>query len=957
MSHLTENVFEELKIELEGDIYTDKLRRNMLSTDGSIFRVEPLCVVYPKTVKDVQAVCKFAHKYNFSIHSRGTGSGLCGSAIGQGIVLDFTKYMNKLISIERTSDEAGVFTCQPGYKYGELEAKLKGTGLFFPPSPSSGEYATFGGMYGTNASGGYSVKYGNVADYIEDAEIVFHDGTVTTLSAIEATPFEELSVTLKNIYTLLSENAAEIEKAYPPIACNVCGYELRNAIADGRLRLHKVLGGSEGTFVVVTKLTFKIIRKKPFDSLIIAYFNDKISSAKASQLALTYNPAGIEIMDKSLIQLAVKEEPSLEGKLHTDIDNVLMIEFDGDTVEEVKELASTLVKEITGELLTQNIFVAVTEDEKSKFWAVRKAAVPILYQLKGKKKILALVEDAAVPTDTLTDYFEGLYKIFERHDVRFVTYGHIAKGLLHNRPLLDMKDPYDIDLLKVIADEVFELVMKLNGTISGEHGDGRLRSCYIPRQYSTIFGLFNNIKALFDPENLFNPDIKTKVDEYQMKKHLRYGADYGAVDYDNKQLIWDDSATFIEEAEKCHGCSKCTTVTTATRMCPVYKATRDEAAAPKAKANVLRTMLSGVIDKDAIYEESFQYVMERCINCGSCAIECPSKVNIPKLALEAKSRYAEKHGVPLNKKIYTNFELAGKTIRKLSPVISATMGPKLMRKLPELFVGLSAKREFIKFSPQSLFEQINKNEKPETENGKTVLFFAGCYTSYIKPEIGVSTVNVLKHLGYKVVTPDQTCCGIPHLSKGMAASTRKQIAKNKAKWGKLLDSVDYVVSACTSCVMSLTKEWGYYTQDEFTKKVAEKTVSVTSLIKPLLDDAELLSQDIKLAYHMPCHMRGIKDSNSSLDVMKKLPMVQVEDLKSNCCGMAGSFGMAAKNYDLSVTIGKPMVEKLVKSEAQIGVTDCPTCAMQMVHLGDKPVLHPIEVVDRCLKNNMIKEKE
>ncbi len=947
MDQLKENIFEELIASISGDLYTDKLRRHMLSTDGSIFRVEPLCVVYPKSVEDVQAVCKFANKHGISVHSRGAGSGLCGSAIGRGVVLDFSKYMNMLISIDEISDDVSEFTCQPGYKYGELEAKIKGTGMFFPPAPSSGEYATFGGMYGTNAGGAYSVKYGNVADYIVDAEIVMHDGTVTTLSEIEAKPIEELPVALRNIYTLLKDNEKDIKKAYPPIACNVCGYELREATNGGKLRLHKVLGGSEGTFAVVTKLTFKIIKKLPYDSLIVAYFTDKTTSSKASQIALKYNPAGIEIMDKSLIELAVAEDETLADKLRTDVDNVLMIECDGKTVAEVKKIANSIIEEIEAESLAESMFLAVTEEEKDKFWAVRKAAVPILYQLKGKKKILALVEDAAVPTETLVEYFDGLYKIFNKHNVQFVSYGHIAKGLLHNRPLLDLKDPYDIELLKVIADEVFELVMKLNGTISGEHGDGRLRSCYIPKQYSSIYGLFNNIKNLFDPEHMFNPYIKTKVDDFQMMKHLRYGADYGAIDYQKKQLIWDES--FIEEVEKCHGCSKCTTVTTATRMCPVYKATRDEAASPKAKANILRAMLSGIIDKESTYKDSFQNVMEKCVNCGSCAIECPSKVNIPKLAIEAKSRYAEKHGVPLNKSIYTNFELAGKTIRKLSPVMTYVMKPSFMRKLPELFVGLASKREFIKFSTKSLYELVGKNEKPINDNGKSVLFYAGCYAGYVKPEIGVSAVNVLTKLGYRVITPDQTCCGIPHLSKGMAAATRKQIAKNKAKWGKLVNEVDHIVATCSSCALSLNKEWSYYSNDDFVKNVAEKITTVSALINPQLEDSNLDKKNIKVAYHSPCHMRSLKESNSSINALKKLPIDSFEDLKSNCCGMAGSFGMAAKNYDLSIKIGKPMVEKLVSSDAEYGVTDCPTCAMQMEHLGNKQILHPIEIVDKCLK--------
>lgn len=941
---LNENIYEELRDNIAGDVYYDKLRRYMHSTDGSIFRVEPSCTVYPRSVEDVRAVCSFAARNKLAVHPRGAGSGLCGACIGQGIVIDFTKYMNQLLDLKLNPGVDGEFTCEPGYKYGQLEELIKGSGLFFPPSPSSGEYATFGGMYGTNAGGAYSVKYGNVADYIVDAEFVLADGTVTTLSAIENTPPEKLGDHFKSLFDLLKNNKESILGAYPNIACNVSGYELRDAAQSERLRLHKILGGSEGTLVVVTKLTFKLVRKLPYESLLVAYFDDKISSAKAAQIALRYNPAGIEIMDKSLLELASSYKKELADKIPQGVDNVLLIEFDGETAEEVKRSAEESMRRIQGDFLSKNIAIAVNEEEKEQFTAVRKAAVPILYLLKGKKKILALVEDAAVPTDTLIDYFDGLYEIFGRHGVSFVTYGHIAKGLLHNRPLLDMKDPQDIELLKVLADEVYELVSRLGGTISGEHGDGRLRSCYIPRQYKSVYDIFLRVKSIFDSNDMLNPDIKTVNDPYQMTKHLRYGADYRAADTGKKMLLWNEG--LVEEAEKCHGCSKCTTVTYATRMCPVYKVLKDEAAAPKAKANVLRALLSGSISSEALYTKAFQEVMNHCLNCGSCSIECPSKVNIPKLALEAKSRYAEKFGVPMQAKMVTMFEMVGRRFRKFAPIISFAMMPKFMRRLTKPISGLAPEREFIQFSTQSLSDIIDRTEGT---GSKVVMYFAGCYASYVRPEIGESTVDVLLDLGFKVVTPNQHCCGIPHLSKGLADKTRQQIAENIKCWGKLVDEVDYIVTSCSSCALALKKEWGYYLSGETVDKIAAKTIIVTDLVGPLLKDRNISRMEINLAYHQPCHMRLLPDPQSSMKALKLLPGVTVENLQSSCCGMAGSWGLADEHYDLSVKIGTPMVEKLVASNAQIGVTECPTCMMQMEHLGDKPVLNPIEVIDRCLK--------
>lgn len=950
MSSVDKNIFDELENSIKGEIYTDKVRRYMHSTDGSYFRIEPSCIVYPKDSSDVQKVVEFANKYGLSVHGRGAGSGLCGAAIGRGIVIDFCKYMNKLISYERISENEAIFTCEPGYRYGELEKYLKKnkTGMWFPPSPSSGEYATFGGMYGTNAGGSYSVKYGNVADYLVDAEVVFSDGSISLLSDIENTNLSDLKSNFKEIYDIVDANKEMIEKSYPPIICNVAGYDLRKATTPTTLRLHKILGGSEGTLGISTKLTFKVIKQKPFNSLVIAYFDNKTNSSLAAQIGLKFDPAGIEIMDKSLLSLAVTHEPSLEGKIPTDIDNVLMFEFEGDSFDEVKAMANETLEKIKSEGLSDRVYTAMNEEEKAQFWAVRKAAVPILYLLRGKKKILALVEDAAVPTDKLVEYFNGLNEIFSNYKVDFVSYGHIAKGLLHNRPLLDLKDPHDVGLLQPIADDVFDLVYRLNGTISGEHGDGRLRSCYIHKQYnSDLYSLFIKVKNILDPENIFNPDIKTSEDPAQMAKHLRYGVDYGAQDPEvNKQLVWNED--FILEAEKCHGCSKCTTVTTATRMCPIYKATRDESAAPKAKANILRGLLSGAISDKAMYEETFQYVMNRCVNCGSCSIECPSKVNIPKLALEAKSRYANKFGVPLEAKIETNLALAAKLTHKFSPVTSVIMKPKFTRKLMEITTGITGKREFVNFPTKSLSERINEVEG--SGNSKKALYFTGCYAEHMKPEVGESTVSVLNKLGYEVITPKQFCCGIPHLSKGMAKAAREQIKKNINSWGKLIEEVDVIVTACSSCALSLTKEWLYYQNDEMTEKIKNKTKFVMELIDPLLENSDLFNDTkFSVAYHQPCHMRLMKDSKSTIRALQKNKNVTVDNLDSGCCGMAGSWGMSAKNYDLSVKIGGQLNEKLTESDAAIGVTECPTCTMQMEHLSNKPVMHPIEVVDKCLK--------
>lgn len=933
--------FSQLAAQIEGEVHTDTFRRWMLSTDASIFQVMPVAVVYPKTTGDVQATVRFAGRHGLQVHPRGAGSGLCGSALGNGIVVDFSKYMNRLLQLDV---KEGWFECQPGFRLGELEAALTGSGLFFPPDPSSGEYATFGGMCNTNASGAHSVKYGNVADYFLDAEVVFSNGSTAVLSQLETADIKALPPNLQSLADLYQDNVDDIEAAYPPIACNVAGYNLRNLVDRGRLRLHRLLAGAEGTLAVLTRLRFRLIEKPAADSLVVAYFDNIVNAAKAVQLTMPLSPSGIEIMDKSLLNLARTSDAALKERIPGDVDNVLLIEFDGSSSGECVRLAQKAQQQLERNGLTNNIYAASTSEEKARFWAVRKAAVPILYKLKGSKKILALVEDAAVPVDRLVPYFKGIYEIFERHGVDFVLYGHIAKGLMHTRPLLDLKDSGDVALLKIIADEVYDLVDGLDGTVSGEHGDGRLRSAYLQRKYPGVYALFKKTKNLLDPPGMFNPEIKKADDPDQMKRHLRYGARYRAKELQNLALLWPE--TFKDEAEKCHGCSKCTTVTAATRMCPIYKFTRDETAAPKAKANILRSLISGKIKEQALYEAGIINVMEQCVNCGSCHVECPSNVNIPKLVMEAKAHYSDRTGLSLAQKLTANVELAARMTHRFSPLTASVMRKPFARKLASRLTGLADQREMVVFSRRSLFQQFPK-EIPG--DGPSVLYYAGCYAGYIRPELGNTAIHVMSRMGFNIQLPRQYCCGLPQLSKGLVAGARRKVDHNLKAWLSVLSRIDHIVVTCSSCGFALIKDWGYMIQNRrLAERISEKTIHISKLLNHYSRRLKTRDLPMKLAYHHPCHLRIQPDSDSSKQLLSVLPGVKLHDLKSHCCGMAGSWGMIEKNYGLSKTIGTPMVEKLNASGARYGVTDCPTCQMQMEHLGALPIRHPIEIVSRFI---------
>ena len=936
-------MFEHLQDRIAGQVFTDPVRTGLLSTDGSIYRIKPAAVVYPASVEDVIQTVRFAGENGLSVHPRGTGSGLCGSALGSGIVLDFSKNMNRLLHLDI---ENNWMECEPGYRLGELDAALKGKGLFFPPDPSSGEYASFGGMYATNASGAHSVKYGNVSDYILDAQVVLGTGQVAVLSDILDTPYQMLPASFQGIYDLYARNQADIETAYPDIQCNTAGYNLRGLVRDGRLNLTRLFAGAEGTLGIVTRLKFRLLPRPGHDALVVAFFNDILSSARAVQEILQLGPSGIEIMDKSLLNLAREHDATLKSHIPDGIDNVLLIEFDSQTPGHCMDLCHQTRQILLSRGYTEKAHIAVTSQEKEKFWAVRKAAVPILYKLKGEKKILALIEDAAVPTDKLVEYFRGIYSILNHCRVSFVVYGHIAKGLLHTRPLLNLKDPDDVGKMKPISDAVFDLVNSLGGAVSGEHGDGRLRSAYIRRQYPKIFPLFLEIKGLLDPENRLNPDIITSDDPDLLGRDLRYGPTYHSADLKEKHLLWPEG--FVNEIEKCHGCAKCTTVTSATRMCPVYKVTRDEAAAPRAKANILRMLISGAIDGSQLYHEAFQEVISRCISCGSCFHECPSGVNIPKMAMEVRAAALSRFGPSFHETLVVSTERAGKAAGKFTRLLTPFLDMPAVKTLGEKITGIASRRSLPPFAENTLFEQIpfsNGHGSPR------ILYFSGCYAGYLRPSIGKAAISVLASMGMTVLTPKQHCCGLPMLAKGMTRQARERIEANFISWGPLIASADYLAVSCSSCGLALMQEWRFLEDSVFVRMVREKLIHISRLINRYSERLRTETSRMRLFYHAPCHLKAQPEPDSSILLLRSLKGAVIEDPATHCCGMAGAWGLSADHFDLSLAIGSDMLEQLNASGADAGVTDCPTCAMQMSQFCRKPIRHPVEIIARHLSGH------
>ncbi|MFW5916779.1 MAG: FAD-binding and (Fe-S)-binding domain-containing protein [Halorubrum sp.] len=993
---------EALDRRVDGDVRFDEYSKQMYSTDASAYEVTPIGVVIPESTADVAAVQEYCYEEGIPVLPRGGGTSLAGQTVNEAVVLDLSGSMDSVLS---TDPEAATARVQAGAYVGDLNAAVEPHGLKFAPDPAWRDKSAVGGAIGNNSTGSHSLKYGKTDHYVEELEVVLADGTVATFGEVAVDDMRDsadpdaddlLPRIHAEIVRILDEETDEIDERFPEMKRNVSGYNLDRLLAEyrgeygeeGVVNLGRLMAGSEGTLATVTEATVSLVEIPETKAVALLTYDDLLDAMEDVSPILEHDPAAVEVMDDVLLELAA-ETPEFEevvGMLPEGTNSVLLVEFYAESDDEGRQKVADLVADRAGEedgrtrpetqfepsdgaadITSQprrvvDAMEAHDPEDRDRFWKMRKSGLPILLSRTTDEKHISFIEDCAIPPEHLPEYTREFQEILEDNGTFATFYAHAGPGVLHIRPLINTKEVDEVDAMVDIADRVTDAVVRLGGSVSGEHGDGHARTQWNRKLYGEgLWNAFRDLKTAFDPDWLLNPG--NVCGDFDMSENLRFDSEYRYDAGFDPAMEWAVDNGMRGMVELCHGCGGCRgpQETTGGVMCPTYRASEEEIQATRGRANMLRGAMTGEIPDDPTDDEFVTEVMDLCVGCKGCKKDCPSGVDMAKLKAEVEHAHQEEHGIDLRTRLLGNFESLAPLGSKLAPLSN------LPGKLPgaglvmEKALGIAADRDLPTFRSESLtdwFEARGGAGVPRAEADREVLLFPDVYTTYTNPGAGKAAVRVLEAANCHVEIPDVDGSGRPPHSKGMLDKSRAAAAAAVETLAPdVAEGRDVVVVEPTDAVMlqsdyhDLLDGDASDVPDEDVATVSENTYGIMEYV-----DAHRLDEEIdldapteSLTYHGHCHQKATKKDHHAVGVLRRAGY-GVDPLDSSCCGMAGSFGYEAEHYSMSKAIGRILFDQVDESDGDEVVAPGASCRTQLKERdGDatEPP-HPVEKLAAAL---------
>lgn len=961
-----------LKSQMEGDIFTDNVQRVIYSTDASSYRELPQAVCRPKSKKDVSRIIEFARKDNTSIIPRAAGTSLAGQVVGKGIVVDISKYMDKIL--EFNLKEKWVIV-EPGVNLAELNQALVPHGLQFGPETSTANRCCIGGMVGNNSCGLHSLVYGSARDHILEMECLLADGSEVVFGELTTDEFhqkcngnpESLETKIyRNILETLSdkENQEQIKKEFPDekVKRRNNGYAMDALLEtdpfqgnDIKINLCKLLAGSEGTLAFSTKLKLNLITLPPkYKGLVCAHFDNLHDAYTGNLLALKHKPTAIELMDDIIMNCTKDNIEQRKNRffIQGDPKAMLMIEFACETEEELLGKARKLEDDFKSKKLGYHFPLVQGNDKIKQVWDLRSAGLGLLSNIPGDKRSTTVIEDTAIAPEYLSAYMEDLDSILKKYGLNCVKYGHIATGELHLRPLLNLKDAKDVEMYHSIAREIAILVKKHRGSLSGEHGDGRLRGEFIPFMLGEHnYNLLKKLKQTWDPDNIFNPG--KIIDTPSITENLRYLI--GKPAEVKTTLDFTGQGGYLRSIEKCNGSGDCRkSASIGGSMCPTYMATKDEDKTTRARANILREYITRSPKDNPFDHKEIYQILDLCISCKACKSECPSNVDMAKLKAEFLQHYYETHSIPLRTRLIAYLPRLNKLGRIMPSGTNWITGSGFFKKT----IGIAAERNLPKLSALSLREWY-KNPLKVSENKKgKVYLFADEFTNENESDIGIKTILLLNKLGFEVAIPRHRESGRTYLSKGLVKTAKKIAGENVMLLSELVSNETPLVGIEPSAILTFRDEYPDLVDQQLhekAKSLAKNSLLFDEFIRILAEKGQInlqlfTTEEKHIFLHGHCQQKAIASMASTKKMLEIPSNYKVTEIKSSCCGMAGSFGYEKEHYELSMKIGEMALFPAVRKANENEIIAAPgtSCRHQIKDGTGRKAMHPIEVLYEAL---------
>ncbi len=929
-----------------GELQFDEVARILYSTDASIFQVKPLGVAAPRDEEDLRALVRYAYENKIPLVPRGAGTGMAGESLGTGLILDLSRHFREIVEVG-----ADTVRVQPGVTLDALNHRLAKEGRRFAPDPASSAVCTLGGMLATNASGAHALKHGYTSDHVLSLRAVLDTGESATITdetwplppSLPAGHYYDI---LTALGVLLEQQQHLLAQVKPPLRFDRCGYRLHRLLHHGRLALPRLLVGSEGTLAIFTEATLRTIPLPGGRSVVLLAFAGLDLALRAIPCVLATGPAACELLDRRLLSLARMQPGDGAALVDPAAEAVLLVEYEADTPEEAERCGRHLVNQVTkGERRPLQIVPGLAAERMDQLWRLRETALPSLYGLKGGAEPVPFIEDVGVPVEALPEYLARSQAIFQEAEVTASFLVHAGTGQVHARPFLDLRCPGDVAKLAPLAEQIHTLALALGGTVSTQHATGLARTPWVARQFGELYPLLRQVKAIFDPRGILNPgkivDPSPDLPAWPLRA-------FAEKEPEPRILRWP-ALEIRNEANHCNGCGQCRTAALGQRMCPIFRATGDEAAAPRAKANLLRQLLQADSNGLTIASEAVRAVADLCVNCKMCAVECPAHVGIPKLMLEAKAANVAQHGLDRSRWFFARLHRVARWGSSMPLLWNLMLQSRVTRWLFSKLFGLASRRRLPRLARRTFLWQAERRGWTKIpENGKPrAALFVDLYANHFDPSVAVAAVRVLQHHGFEVYVPGgQGSSGIEALAQGDIETTRELAARNLRELAEVARQGTPIICVEASAALMLRQDYKELLDDVDARLVAEQTLEFTEFLDRL-DAAGALRTDFqrlegRIGYHIPCHMKALQTSIAGPRLLAKIPGLRVETLDVSCSGMAGTFGLEQENEATSRAAGAPLLEELRRSEISNGAAECSSCRMQMEDGAGKRALHPAQ---------------